>query len=150
VTYWFLWRVWPSRLVEEVCLHSSGQSKAVGLFSVVSRCRGIAQVITEEIPQPQWHSRVMSSYCVIWLFLRINPQIPPCVWVKKACLLIEHALQLNSLKSSFSLMCHRVCGQNVLQHICIVAVCLCVCVCVSEWYRLWTFFGLSHFSKLIV
>lgn len=36
------------------CLHSSGYSKVVGLLSSVSRCREIAEVITKEIPWPQW------------------------------------------------------------------------------------------------
>lgn len=36
------------------CLHSSGCSKVVGLLSSVSRCRVIAEVITKEIPWPQW------------------------------------------------------------------------------------------------
>lgn len=36
------------------CLHSSGCSKVVGLLSSVSRCREIAEVITKEIPWPQW------------------------------------------------------------------------------------------------
>lgn len=32
------------------CLHSSGCNKVVGLLRSVSRCREIAEVITEEIP----------------------------------------------------------------------------------------------------
>lgn len=46
-----------------------------------------------------------SSYCVIYLFSHISPQIPSFTWVKASCedecLLAEHALELGYWKQHF-------------------------------------------------